>query len=103
MNLVQNLYDAFFSSRINSDAPTTEEKNTQPMKEEITLHHKTPFAEELKLLENKYGYFEELTISLQDILLLLPRRRERVDAYRGLVSYAAKKGKTIIIKSRKTK
>lgn len=102
MNLVQNLYDAFFSSTISSGAPSTVEKKAPKNKTEIPPH-KTPFAEELKLLENKYGYFEELTISLQDILLLLPRRRERVDAYRGLVSYAAKKGKTIIIKSRKTK
>lgn len=99
MNLIQNLYDTFFGQ------PTTLlQKNTPPLKkEEITLHHKTPFAEELMLLENKYGYFEELTITLQEMLLLLPRRRERVDAYRGLVSYAAKNGKTIIIKSRKNK
>lgn len=102
MNLVQNLYDAFFSSRINSDAPTTEEKNTLPLKKEIPPHTKVPFSHELKMLVERYGEFETLEVELQELLTVLPRRRARVDSYNMLVKWLEKQNIVLKIKSRKT-
>lgn len=102
MNLVQNLYDAFFSSRINSDSPTTEEKNTLPLKKEIPPHTKVPFSQELKMLVERYGEFTELEVELQELITVLPRRRTRVDSYNRLVGWLAKQNIVLNIKSRKT-
>lgn len=44
-----------------------------------------------------------ITIELQDLLIICPRTRPRVDAYRGLVAELGRRGVSLIIKSRKTK
>ncbi len=65
-----------------------------------------PYADEIKRLEAKYGPLIEgqhLTVQLQDLLVLLPRARRRIDAYNGLVKELANRGVTLTIKSRKTK
>lgn len=103
MNLITNLLDCFFSSRINSDAPTTEEKNTLPLKEEIPPHTKVPFTKELEVLVERYGEFDTLEVELQELLAVLPRRRARVDSYNRLVGWLAKQNIVLKIKSRKTK
>ncbi len=66
---------------------------------------KRQFDEEIDALSVFYPITEGSTIEIQlhDLLVICPRERERVDAYRGLVSELAKKGITLIIKSRKTK
>ena len=65
-----------------------------------------PYADEIKRLEAEWGPLIEgqhLTVQLQDLLVLLPRARRRVDAYNGLVKELANRGVTLTIKSRKTK
>ena len=65
-----------------------------------------PYADDIKRLEAEYGPLIEgqhLTIQLQDLLVLVPRARKRVDAYNGLVRELAGRGVTLTIKSRKTK
>jgi len=65
-----------------------------------------PYADEIKKLEAEYGPLIEgqhLTVQLQDLLVLLPRARRRVDAYNGLVKELAGRGVTLTIKSKKTK
>ena len=65
-----------------------------------------PYAGEIKRLEDEYGPLMEgqhLTIQLQDLLVLIPRARKRIDAYKGLVKELANRGVTLTIKSRKTK
>ena len=42
-------------------------------------------------------------ITLQDILQIIPKKRRRVDAYRGLVSRLNRMGVTLTINSQKTK
>ena len=44
-----------------------------------------------------------ITIELQDLLIICPRTRPRVDAYRGLVTELGRRGVSLIVKSRKTK
>jgi len=65
-----------------------------------------PYADEIKKLEAEYGPLIEgqhLIVQLQDLLVLLPRARRRVDAYNGLVKELAGRGVTLTIKSKKTK
>ena len=65
-----------------------------------------PYAGEIMRLEDKYGPLMEgqhLTIQLQDLLVLIPRARKRIDAYKGLIKQLANRGVTLTIKSRKTK
>ena len=65
-----------------------------------------PYAGEIKRLEAEYGPLIEgqhLTVQLQDLLVLVPRARRRIDAYNGLVKELANRGVTLTIKSRKTK
>ena len=65
-----------------------------------------PYAGEIKRLEDEYGPLMEgqhLTIQLQDLLVLIPRSRKRIDAYMGLIKELANRGVTLTIKSRKTK
>ena len=65
-----------------------------------------PYADEIKRLEAEWGPLIEgqhLTVQLQDLLVLVPRARRRIDAYNGLVKELANRGVTLTIKSRKTK
>ena len=65
-----------------------------------------PYTDEIKILEAEYGPLIEgqhLTVQLQDLLVLLPRARRRIDAYNGLAKELANRGVTLTIKSRKTK
>lgn len=100
-NLIQNLWDSFFGCEISSDrekdASTTQQIAPQKRTE------KKSYAEELDTLTTAKGDFMELTISLQEMLSLIPRHRKRIDAYRGFLSYAESQGKKIIITSNKTK
>lgn len=63
------------------------------------------FDSDVEALRKKYGDLETgLTIeeTLQNLLKICPRKRPRVDAYQGLVSYLkAKYGVVLNIKSRK--
>ena len=45
----------------------------------------------------------EITIELRDLLCICPRDRQRVDAYRGLVTELSRRGIVLTIKSRKSK
>ena len=65
-----------------------------------------PYADEIKRLEAEWGPLIEgqhLTVQLQDLIVLVPRARRRIDAYNGLVKELANRGVTLTIKSRKTK
>lgn len=44
-----------------------------------------------------------IEITLQDLLQIIPRKRRRIDAYRGLVGRLKKMGVTLTITSNKTK
>lgn len=109
-DLVQNLWNSFMSGRQDvvddSVKPTTTfEPATIPtstLKEERKAVKKS-FAEELNDLIAEKGEFERLEISLKELLAIIPRHRPRIEAYRGLISYASSQGKKIFITSNKTK
>ena len=44
-----------------------------------------------------------IEITLQDLLQIIPRKRRRIDAYRGLVSRLNKMGVTLTINSQKSR
>lgn len=62
---------------------------------------------EIELLDDNYGPLTSgrtLTVRLQELLRLLPRKRPRIDSYRSLVKQLYDEhGVNLIIKSRKTK
>ena len=66
-----------------------------------------PYADDIRRLEAALGHPLEkgacINFKLQDLLQIIPRKRRRIDAYRGLVSRLNKMGVTLTITSNKTK
>lgn len=63
---------------------------------------KSKFAEDIMALKSAYPGEKVIDISLQDILKLCPRNRQRVDAYKGLISeLSEQEGIELRITSRK--
>ena len=68
-----------------------------------------PYADDIHRLEDALNEGRPLDngrcieITLQDLLQIIPRKRRRIDAYRGLVSRLNKMGVTLTITSNKTK
>jgi len=68
--------------------------------------HEDPYAGEIKKLEAEYGPFANgmsITVQLKDLLMICPRKRRRISAYRKLAQELANRGVTLKIISRKTK
>ena len=66
-----------------------------------------PYADDIRRLEAALGHPLEkgacINFKLQDILQIIPRKRRRIDAYRGLVSRLNKMGVTLTINSQKSR
>ena len=68
-----------------------------------------PYADDIHRLEDALNEGRPLDngrcieITLQDLLQIIPRKRRRIDAYRGLVSRLNKMGVTLTITSNKSK
>jgi len=68
---------------------------------------KKPYEEEVSILASHFGGLQEagttgLCITLQEMLQLCPRKRQRADAYKGLLGYLYSVYKIqLTIKSRK--
>ena len=92
--------------RLCLEAEGKSEMNAAPADMDDGQQPDNPFASEIMRLEDKYGPLMEgqhLTIQLQDLLVLIPRARKRIDAYKGLIKELANRGVTLTIKSRKTR
>lgn len=64
------------------------------------------FKADIEALEVKYGKMVEglaIEATLQEMLKICERERKRIDAYYSLVSFLAKNGITLTIKSQKSK
>lgn len=64
--------------------PLMEQKTTQP--QEVS---KSPYASDIKALEKRFGKLKNgrvINLSLHEALELIPRKRKRSDAYKGLKS-----------------
>ena len=87
---------------VNSASSVKETGNNKPVDQ---------YADEIKKIEDElYGGRQLLKsgtcidITLQELLHIIPRRRRRVDAYRGLQrALSERRGVTLRIKSNKTK
>ena len=68
-----------------------------------------PYADDIHRLEDALNEGRPLDngrcieITLQDLLQIIPRKRRRIDAYRGLVGRLNKMGVTLTINSQKSK
>jgi hypothetical protein len=66
-----------------------------------------PYADDIHRLEAALGHPLEkgdcIDFKLQDLLQIIPRKRRRIDAYRGLVGRLNKMGVTLTINSQKSK
>ena len=92
--------------RLCLEAEENKEKDAAPDNMDDGQQPGNPYADEIKRLEDEFGPLIEgqhLTVQLQDLLVLVPRARRRIDAYNGLVKDLANRGVTLTIKSRKTK
>lgn len=75
-------------------------------KSDTTVRTSNDYASDVAVLSVFFPLAEggKIEVSLQDLLSIIPRRRPRVDAYNGLVSYVKNRyGVELIIKSRKSK
>jgi hypothetical protein len=64
------------------------------------------YTGDIEKFEAKYGPLTEgmsITVQLKDLLSLIPKKRRRISAYRGLAQELANRGITLKIISRKTK
>ncbi len=92
--------------RLCLEAEKKDELDAAPVVEGNDGQPENPYADEIKRLEVEYGPFAEgmdITVELKDLLLLCPRKRRRISAYRKLVQELANRGITLKIISRKTK
>lgn len=68
-----------------------------------------PYADDIHRLEDALNEGRPLdngrciNITLQDLLQIIPKKRRRIDAYRGLVSRLDKMGVTLTINSQKSR
>ena len=78
-------------------APVVEGHDGQP---------ESQYTGDIEKFEAKYGPLTEgmsITVQLKDLLSLIPKKRRRISAYRGLAQELANRGITLKIISRKTK
>ena len=96
------------SEEKNSIPISIKEKNVAPhvIVEDATNCENIENDPELRVLSEKFGQFYDgmfIEVSLQELLVLLPRTRRRSDAYKGLVSKLNCKGVELNITSNKSK
>lgn len=109
-----SLFNALFGTNSRPDlgqaqeATTATKENSSPS---VSVQPEPPKAKgkydaDVEALEAEFGSLNStgLSISLQDLLQICPRKRPRIEAFQGLISYLkAEYGATLTIKSRKTK
>ena len=92
---VRSLVKAQDGKRVSSATPVKDDG--QP---------KDSYAGDIHKLEDALGHPLEngacIEFKLQDLLQIIPRKRRRIDAYRGLVSKLKNMGVTLKIKSQKS-
>ena len=102
MELLQQLIEFTASGQTIYTAP---KPTSQNLKEEKPKPTTNKYEDDIKALSVFYSLEPgaEVSIELRDLLCICPRERQRVDAYRGLVTELSKRGVVLKIKSRKSK
>ena len=114
--MIYNFLQALFGTNARPDlheekqvvaAPVVEESSSSAPKPKASKRVPDDFSADVEAIQAKYGKFTTglcIEARLQDLLLICPRKRPRIDAYQKLIDYlAAEYDVTLIIKSRKTK
>lgn len=104
----ENLYRIAFGERKNSNQTERKEDVGTDSHIEVAPYDimKDATETEIGILEGRYGVLKDgmvLWIELQTILEIIPRKRQRTDAYNKLVSALKRRGVTLCITSRKRK
>ena len=104
----ENLYRIAFEERKNSKQTERKEDVGADSHIEVAPYDTTKDAteSEIRILEERYGELKEgmvLWIELQTLLEIIPRKRQRTDAYNRLVKALEQRGVTLCITSRKKK
>ena len=90
-------------------AAIPEAQDNSSVKSAPSVKGDDPYADDIHRLEDALNEGRPLDnglcieITLQDLLQIIPRKRRRIDAYRGLVSRLNKMGVKLTINSQKTK
>jgi hypothetical protein len=109
-----NLLQAMFSTMVGAwRGPTVDvraailEAQDDSVNSAPPVRDENPYAGDIHRLEEALGHPLEkgacIDFKLQDLLQIIPRKRRRIDAYRGLVSRLNKMGVTLTINSQKSK
>ena len=101
MELLQQLIEFTASGQTLYTAPKPTSQNLKEKKPRLT----NKYEDDISALSVFYSLEPgaEITIELRDLLCICPRERQRVDAYRGLVTELSRRGIVLTIKSRKSK
>ena len=103
--LIRNLLSLFSTSNGQTERQDTLAPVVTAKASILTLSGK--YDKDVKAIVAKYGELTEglhLETTLQELLVIVPRHRQRVDAYNGLVSELKNRyGVSLTIKSRKTR
>lgn len=101
MELLQQLIEFTASGQTLYAAPKPTSQNLKEDKPKMT----NKYEDDITALSVFYSLEPgaEVSIELRDLLCICPRERQRVDAYRGLVTELSKRGVVLKIKSRKSK
>lgn len=101
-----NFMEGGYENNIKAPSPEVPvQVKSKPAKEPTIAIGK--YDSDISALRDKYGdLFTNglcITIDLQELLLIAPRNRRRIESFQGLVSELKKMGIELNIKSRKTK
>lgn len=104
----ENLFKIAFGEKKNSNQAEHKEYVGKDSHTEVAPYDTTKDAteSEIRILEERYGELKEgmiIWIELQAILEIIPRKRQRTDAYNRLVKALERRGVTLCITSRKKK
>ena len=104
----ENLYRIAFGERKISSLTERKDDVGTDSHIEVAPYDTTKDAteSEIRILEKRYGELKEgmvLWIERQTILEIIPRKRQRTDAYNRLVKALERRGVTLCISSRKKK
>ena len=106
----ENLYRIAFGERKNSNHTERKEDVGVGTDSHIEVapydNTKDATETEIRILEERYGELKDgmvLWIDLQTLLEIIPRKRQRTDAYNRLVKALEQRGVTLCITSRKKK
>lgn len=104
----ENLFKIAFGEKKNSNQAEHKDYVGTDSHIEVAPYDTTKDAteSEIQILEERYGELKKgmvLWIELQTILEIIPRKRQRTDAYNRLVKALERRGVTLCITSRKKK